>query len=144
MMAKGKKTRSFSARFSEDVFDRLEEHSSRVSQSKARVVERIVDEGLRMEEFPGIMFRTGPTGGRAGIVGGPDVWEIIRDVKGTRAEGVADPVSAVSAVTGLDRGKIELAVRYYSVYPDEVDERIRSSEAAAERVQRAFGMPPAA
>jgi hypothetical protein len=25
-----------------------------------------------MEEFPGIVFRTGPTGRRAGVAGGPD------------------------------------------------------------------------
>jgi hypothetical protein len=143
-MARGKKTRSFSARFSEDVFDRLETHSTRLSQPKARVVERIVDEGLRMEEFPGIMFRTGPTGRRAGVVGGPDVWEIVRDVKGSSGEGVDDPISAVSAVTGLDRSKIELAVRYYSAYPEEVDERIRSSELAAERLQRTLGVATAA
>ena len=143
-MARGKKTKSFSARFSAEVVDRLDSHSSRLSQSKARVAERMIDEGLRMEQFPGIMFRTGPTGRRAGVVGGPDVWEIMRDVKGASAEGADDPISAVSTVTGLDRSKVELAVRYYGAYPDEVNERIRMNAQAAELLQRALGQTPAA
>lgn len=97
-----------------------------------------------MEEFPGIMFRAGPTGRRAGVVAGPDVWEIVRDVKGTIAENVDDPVSAVSAVTGIDRSKVELAVRYYAAYPDEVDERIALNEQAAAALQRALGVASAA
>lgn len=36
-----------------------------------------VDEALRSEEHPGIIFRAGPTGRRAGLAGGPDVWEVI-------------------------------------------------------------------
>lgn len=97
-----------------------------------------------MEEFPGIMFRAGPTGRRAGVVAGPDVWEIVRDVKGTIAENVDDPVSAVSAVTGIDRSKVELAVRYYAAYPDEVDERIALNEQATAALQRALGVASAA
>lgn len=143
-MARGKKTKSFSARFSAEVFDRLDSHSNRLSQPKARVAERIIDEGLRMEQFPGIMFRSGPTGRRAGVIAGPDVWEIVRDVRGASSEGVEDPISAVSAVTGLDRSKVELAVRYYGAYPDEVDERIRLNEQAAELLQRALGVASAA
>jgi hypothetical protein len=143
-MPQGKKTRTFSARFSAEVVDRLDSHSTRLSQSKARLAERMIDEGLRMEELPGIMFRSGPTGRRAGVVGGPDVWEIVRDVKGSSGEGAEDPISVVSAVTGIDRGKVELAVRYYAEYPDEIDERIRMNEQAAERLQRALGAASAA
>lgn len=133
-----------SARFSASVIDRLEKYSASVAQSRARVAERLIDEGLRMEEFPGIVFRAGPTGRRAGLVGGPDVWEVVRDVRGAAAEGADDPIATVSAVTGLDRGKVELAVRYYSAYPEEIDDRIRSSAEAAERVQRALGFAPTA
>ncbi len=97
-----------------------------------------------MEEFPGIIFRAGPTGRRAGVVAGPDVWEIVRDVKGTIAEGVEDPISAVSVATGIDRGKIELAARYYGAYPDEVDERVALNEQAVAALQRALGVASAA
>lgn len=143
-MARGKRTKGFSARFSAEVVEKLEAHSSRLGASKARVAERLIDEGLQMEEFPGITFRSGPTGRRAGVAGGPDVWEIVRDLKGAAEEGVEDPIMAVSGVTGLDPSKIELAASYYAAYPHDVDERIRMEHEAAERLRRALGIAPAA
>lgn len=143
-MARNKRTRSFSARFSAEVLEKLETHSDRVGQSRARVAERLIDEGLQIEEFPGIIFRSGPTGRRAGVVGGPDVWEIVRDLKGAAEEGAPDPIEAVTRVTGLDRSKIELAASYYAAYPDDVDDRIRMNEEAADRLRRALGVTSAA
>ena len=40
---------------------------------------------MRMTEHPGVVFREGPTGRRAGLVGGADVWEVVRAVKSARA-----------------------------------------------------------
>jgi hypothetical protein len=141
--ARAKRTRSFSARFSSEVVDKLEAHSGRIGESKARVAERLIDEGLQIEEFPGIVFRSGPTGRRAGIAGGPDVWEVVRDLKDAASEGAQDPIEAVAGVTGLDRSKVELAGSYYAAYPVEVDERMRMQQEAAERLRRALGIPPA-
>lgn len=31
---------------------------------------------VRLDERPLVTFRDGPTGRRAGLIGGPDVWEI--------------------------------------------------------------------
>lgn len=143
-MAGGKRTKSFSARFSAEVVEKLEAHSGQIGQSKARVAERLIDEGLQIEEFPGIIFRSGPTGRRAGIAGGPDVWEIVHDLKGAAREGAQDPIEGVSSVTGLDRSKVELAASYYAAYPDDVDERIRMNQEAATRLRRALGVAPAA
>lgn len=143
-MAGGKRTKSFSARFSAEVVEKLEAHSGRIGQSKARVAERLIDEGLQLEEFPGIVFRSGPTGRRAGVAAGPDVWEIVRDLKAAAQEGDQDPIEAVSSVTGLDRSKVELAASYYAAYPTDVDERIRSNEDAAARLRRALGVASAA
>ena len=137
-MAAGKRTKSFSARFSADVLEKLSEHSERIGQSNARVAERLITEGLQMEEFPGVVFRSGPTGRRAGIAGGPDVWEIVRDLKGAARAGADDPIGAVSDVTGIDRNKIELAANYYASYPKEIDDRIRFSDEAAERLRNAL------
>jgi hypothetical protein len=143
-MSDAKRTRSFSARFSAEVVNELDSRSRRLGQSKARVAERLIEEGLRVEEFPGIVFRLGPTGRRAGIAGGPDVWEIARDLKGASREGARDPIGAVSQVSGLDRGVVELAASYYAAYPDDVDERIRVNDEAAERLRHALAAAPAA
>ena len=142
-MSAVKRTKSFSARFSAEVVEMLDARSERLGQSKARVAERLIEEGLRVEEFPGIVFRSGPTGRRAGIAGGPDVWEIVRDLKGVTAEGAGDPIAAVARVSGLDRAVVELAASYYAAYPDDIEERIRINEQAAERLRRVLGPSPA-
>ena len=139
-MPQRKRSRTFTARFSAAVIDKLEAHSSRMGESKARVAERLIHEGLQIEEFPGITFRSGPTGRRAGVVGGPDVWEIVRDLKAAAEEGAQDPIDAVVLATGLDRAKVELAASYYAAYPDDVDDRLRMQEEAVRRLRRALGI----
>lgn len=143
-MAGARRTKPFSARFSVAVVDKLNEHSGRIGQSNARVAERLIVEGLQMEELPGIVFRPGPTGRRAGVAGGPDVWEIVRDLKAASQAGAADPIEAVSTSTAIDRTKIDLAARYYAAYPDDVDDRIRLAAEATERLRRALGATSAA
>lgn len=143
-MSRAKRTKSFSARFSAEVVAMLDARSERLGESKARVAERLIEEGLRIEAFPGIVFRSGPTGRRAGIAGGPDVWEITRDLKGAAGEGAADPIEAVTSVSRLDRSSVELAASYYTAYPGDIDERIRMNEQAAERLRDALAVPSAA
>jgi hypothetical protein len=138
-MSAAKRTKSFSARFSTEVVDMLAARSERLGESKARV-----EEGLRIEAFPGIVFRSGPTGRRAGIAGGPDVWEIVRDLKGVVVEGSTDPIASVASVSGLDRSMVELAASYYATYPGDIDERIRMNDQAAERLRQALAVPSAA
>jgi hypothetical protein len=121
----------------------LDARSERLGQSKARVAERLIEEGLRIEELPGIVFRSGPTGRRAGLAGGPDIWEIVRDLKAASEEGVADPIRSVAHIGGLDRSAVELAANYYAAYPDDIDERIRANEQAAERLRHVLGSQPA-
>lgn len=143
-MASGmRRKRPFSARLDVAVLERLRDRSRRTGQSGARLAERLIDEGLRMEEFPGIVFRSGPAGRRAALVNGPDVWEIMRDVKRATAEGL-DPIAAVARSASLRPEQVELAAAYYDAFPDEVDERIRSNEEMAERVRRTLEGPTAA
>ncbi len=139
-MSPPKRTKSFSARFSAEVVELLDARSERLGQSKARVAERLIEEGLRVEEHPGIVFRSGPTGRRAGVAGGPDVWEIVRDLRGANAD--ADPIETVGRISGLDRAVVELAAGYYADYSEDVDERIRANERAAERLRHVLESPP--
>ena len=133
-----RETRSFTARFDVVVLERLRERSERVGQSNARLAERLIDEGLRMEEFPGIVFRSGPAGRRAGLVGGPDVWEVVVDLKGAATERASDPVRAVAEGLSLSEEQVQLAAAYYDAYRDEIDELIRENEEMALRVRRAL------
>ena len=96
----------------------------------------LVEEGLRMDTHPGVLFREGPAGRRAVLVGGPDVWEVIRAVKSARASEAdlsGDGLLALVAEnTGLARRALDVAVAYYSDYPAEVDALIAEADSAQE------------
>ena len=87
-----------------------------------------------MSEHPGMVFRPGPTGRRAGLAGGPDMWEVVRAVKSSRTAEPAlaedDLLSLVAENTGIPVRLIRVAVRYWASYPDEVDAEIAAAEAA--------------
>src|SRR5215831_15375950 len=53
--------------------------------SLSSAANRLVDEAFRMSEHFGIVFRPGPTGRRAGLASGPDIWEVVRAIKSARA-----------------------------------------------------------
>lgn len=75
--------RPFSIRMSAETLARLTEGARRRGEPKARTAERLIDEGLRMEAHPGIVFHDGPSGRRAALAAGPDVWEVIETIRGT-------------------------------------------------------------
>ena len=127
-------TTQFSARLDADLVARLKAWSARDGVSASQLAERYIDEGLRSEEFPGIVFRSGPAGRRAGLTGGPDVWEIIRDVRAAREAGIADPVVTVVSASELAEAQVRLAGAYYTAYPEEVDARIAADQDLAEKL----------
>ena len=95
-----------------------------------------------MTEHPGIIFRTGPTGRRAALAGGPDIWEVIRAVKSSHT---AEPelarddlLTLVSDNTGVTAHLLSIAVRYWAAYPEEVDSEIAAADSAEEAAERAW------
>jgi hypothetical protein len=132
-------TTSFSARLDARLVERLKKRSTREGVSASQLAERYIEEGLRMEEFPGIEFRDGPAGRRASVVGGPDVWEIVRDVHGAREHGVTDPLAHVCAMSDLTDGQVRLALAYYAEHPENVDAFIAESDELTARLLAALG-----
>lgn len=127
-------TTPFSARLDSRLVARLRRLSAREALTASQLAERFIEEGVRSAELPGIVFRPGPTGRRAGLHGGPDVWEIVRDVHAARDRGVRDPIRVVVRSTDLGEDQVRLALAYYARFPDDVDERI----AAAGVLERAL------
>jgi hypothetical protein len=127
--------RQFSARLDPDVVDRLERRGARAGLNKSRLAERYIDEGMRMEDHPGIVFRDGPTGRRAGLAAGPDVWEVMSALRSTGLEG-DEAIQATVKWSGLTVRQVRDAVGYYSEYPAEIDERIRRNEEEADAAER--------
>jgi hypothetical protein len=125
-------SRLLSIRLDEQLLADLERQARETESTRSALVHRYVDEGLRMERHPGIFFQTGPTGRRAKLMGGPDVWEVInvlRDCEGDPEE----RIQGVIEFTGLDRRWVDTAVRYYAEFQEEIDERIRRNDEAGER-----------
>lgn len=96
-----------------------------------------------MDEHPGITFRGGPTGRRAALAGGPDVWEIMQTVKTGKARGDA-AVAATANLLNLTEPQVRIAVRYYAAYPDEINERIRRNVEEADAAEAAWKREQAA
>jgi len=95
-----------------------------------------------MAEHPGVIFRSGPTGRRGALAGGPDVWEVIRAIKSAHAAEPGlnsdDLVSLVSDNTGIALRLVTTAVRYWAAYPSEVDAEIAAAQAAEEAAEQAW------
>jgi hypothetical protein len=133
----------FSIRMSARTLARLDRGARRRGEAKARTAERLIDEGLRMEDHPGIVFRDGPTGRRATLSGGPDVWEVVETLKGTGLTGEA-AVAAAAEWGSLGIAHVRAAVRYYADFSEEIDERISRNREEADRQQAAWERAQAA
>jgi hypothetical protein len=83
---------------------------------------RYAEEGARRDEHPLITFRDGPTGRRAGLIGGPDVWEIAMWVEDLADE--PDPSAALADDGVVTRPQIDAALHYRTAYPDEIAARV--------------------
>jgi len=87
---------------------------------------RYAEEGDRAESHPGIVFRSGPSGRRAALAGGPDIWEICfaaRQLGGGKqiAERLAEDLS-------LSPDRVGVALRYEAEFPEEIEARIKLHE----------------
>jgi hypothetical protein len=95
-------------------------------------------EDLRVEH-PGIVLRDGPTGWRAALRNGPDVWEVIRAL-GEIDEPGDQAIPAVAELLNLSASQVHTALRYYLDHSDEIDGEIGQNRAEAEAAHQAWQM----
>jgi hypothetical protein len=136
-MARTSPAKPFSIRMSEPTMDRLDLHARRRGEAKSRIAERLIDEGLRMQEHPGVVFRDGPAGRRAALAGGPDIWEVIETLRGTGQTG-EQAIGLTARWGNLTHTQVRTAVRYYADFTEEIDERIALNRLEAERGRTAW------
>lgn len=130
-------------RFDPQVAERLASFvAANPGMSLSSAANRLVDEAMRTAEHPGVIFRSGPTGRRAALAGGPDLWEVIRAIKSAHAAEPGldsdDLLDLVSQNTGIALRLLTAAVRYWAAYPDEVEAEIAAAEAAEEAAEQAW------
>jgi hypothetical protein len=122
-----------SVRLDDNLVERLRLRATAAGETVSDRLRRYAEEGARRDEHPLITFRDGPTGRRAGLIGGPDVWEVVMWVDDLSED--PDPGTTLVSESILTRAQIDAALRYRSADPLEVDSRIelhrRATEAAS-------------
>jgi len=126
--------RSQSIRIESQTLDALRARSERSGEPLVRLAQRYIDEGMRLDRHPGIVFRDGPAGRRAVVAGGPDVWEVIAAVRSAPERG-EQLVTVLAERIGGSAERILIAIRYYADYPDEVDRFIAMVEEDAAQLE---------
>lgn len=90
-----------------------------------------------MDEFRDIIFRDGPSGHRAALAGGPDIWELMATLKGGKTSR-GEAIAATAEVLNLTGSQVRTAVRYYGAFPGEIDRRITLNTADADEAEVAW------
>lgn len=125
-------TQPTSLRFPDPVKDRLDRAAAQTREKPSSLAVRLIDEGLRMADHPGISFHDSPAHGRvAALAAGPDVAEVIDVLTGLEAEGDQRIVETAEWF-GIHPSKVRIAMGYYTEFTDEIDRQIdqRRREAA--------------
>jgi hypothetical protein len=127
-----------SIRFDDGILARLRRRAAAMTgASTSALAQRLIDEGLRMADHPGILFKDGPSGRRASLAYGPDVWEVIKFLHEIDERGPA-ALEAAAETFATDPGRIATAVSYYGEYPREIDAEILAADEASVRAEEAW------
>ena len=105
--------------------------------SAAGLAQRLIDEGLRMADHPGVIFKDGPSGRRAALAYGPDVWEVIKFLREVDERGPA-ALDAAAEVFAVDTSRIATVISYYGDYADDIDAEISDANEASARAEAAW------
>lgn len=111
-----------SVRVDDRLAQKLKLSAAAAGETVSDRLRRYAEEGARRDEHPMITFRDGPSGRRAGLIGGPDVWEVAMWIDDLSA--VPDAADTLARKGAIARGQIDAALRYRSACPEEVQARI--------------------
>lgn len=125
---------STSYRLAPELKDRLGHRAAAEGVTVTALVSRLLEQGLAAIEHPGIVYRAGPSGWRAGLAGGPDVDEVVRVIRSIGATGDS-AVSGAAESLGVDPRLVRIAIDYAAEHLDEIEARLRENEQAADRVR---------
>ena len=125
-------TTPFALRMNMHTLDRLAAGARERDEPMSRLAQRYIEEGLRMDKHPGIVFQDGPAGRSARLPGGPHVWEVVSIMN--RFDGTPDEiVQQTMELTGLDARRMDIVLRYYAEHRDEIDGRVRRNYEESDR-----------
>src|SRR5436305_10010191 len=124
-----------SIRLADELRDRLALAAAAEGSTITELIERFVREGLAAADHPGIVFKPGPSGRRAALAGGPDVWEILASLRhATGSE--AKRIKTVAKEFGVHERQVVIALNYAAANREEIDARIRANDLALDEAER--------
>ena len=126
-----------SIRMPEETREQLEAAAEAHGETRSALMQRYIEEGLRMDRHPGIAFRPGPAGRRPGLAGGPDVWEVVRVVRNVETRGER-AISEAASWLGLSPAQVRIAVEYYAGHPAEINAWLAKVDAQAVEAEESF------
>ena len=131
-------TTPLSIRFTPSLLARLRQRANATpGASAAGLAQRLIDEGPRMADHPGVIFKNGPSGRRAALAYGPDVWEVIKFLREVDERGPA-AIDAAAEVFAVDTSRISTAISYYGDFSDEIEAEITEADEASARAEAAW------
>lgn len=122
--------RSF--RLSSQTTKLLDDRARELQESRNSLAERLLDEGLRTERHPLIIFREGASRLRRPALVGTRlyVWQIVDTVRES-----GNSVAAAAEYLGLPQHHVRAAVDYYADFTEDVDQS-RAEQHQFERRER--------
>jgi hypothetical protein len=120
-----------------EVVERLKAEAGARHVSSSALAEELIEEGLRIRRHPLVVFRDGPSGRRAGMTGGPDVWEVIAGVIGGDVP-TDERIERAIDVFGLTPSQVGAALDYYADFASEIDGEIATNLAVADEAEAAW------
>lgn len=128
-------SRATSYRMDPGIKARLERQASAERLTERALLQRLVVEGLDTLQHPGIVYRDGPTGRRAALAVGPDVWEVSSALRHT---GGSDEqrVAALAEQFDLHPRHIRTAIDFAAAHQEDIAAQVAANDAAAEQGRR--------
>lgn len=114
-----------SIRIQEKTLREVEQLARETGKEFSTVANELLEEAVRMQRCPGIVFTEGTTGRRARIAGtGIEAWEVIATYKGVGK----DFKRLCSSYHWLTEQQLRAVLGYYSLYSEEIDNLINQNE----------------
>lgn len=127
-------TRATSYRLDPAVKRRLEQQAAALSMAERALLERLVSEGLDIQDYPGVVYRDGPSGRRAALAVGPDIWEVASALRFTEGS-PQERIDALAEQFDLHPRHIGIAIDFFANHRAVIEAEVAANDEAAERAQ---------
>ncbi len=131
-------SRATSYRLDPALKTRLETQSRAEGTSERALLERLLAEGLDILHHPGIVYRDGPTGRRAALAVGPDVWEVASALRHTRG-GEEKRIAALAEQFDLHPRHIRTAIDFAAAHREQIEREVAANDIAIEEARKLAG-----